>query len=324
MAIDLNKGGEENTKPKFNLSKSTEASSGGENLKGADEPKKKLDLSKSSSASTKTDQSKAFEAPKKNFDLSKQSQATSQAKEPAMVSEPAKSNKSKLLLFAIIGIVGIAAIIWFISNKSMSPDKSNTVNEQVTTIDKTTPAGNNASNTEGTVNAVPNGAADSSKSVASKPSETKATASQEQEGKNGGTKQASEAQPSKLQNSGKKSAANTPSATPSTPYKKNESYDVYQFPFGDSKYSQPNPELDKLAEVLKQNPAMKISITAYTDNIGNAEFNMTLSKLRAKSIGDYLAGKGIDANRMKFQGKGISTKFSTNAENRRAEFVISE
>ena len=77
-------------------------------------------------------------------------------------------------------------------------------------------------------------------------------------------------------------------------------------------------------DVLRQNPSMKISIFAYTDDIGDADFNMALSERRAKSILDYLTSKGIDSNRMKSQGKGISTTYGTKSENRRAEFTLSE
>ena len=107
------------------------------------------------------------------------------------------------------------------------------------------------------------------------------------------------------------------------PYKKGEAYKVYQFPFGIADYSIPNPELDKLVEVMKQNPSVKISILAYTDNVGDANYNQGLSEKRAKAIRNYLIGKGIEQGRLTSQGKGVSTKYSGNAENRRAEFILS-
>jgi outer membrane protein OmpA-like peptidoglycan-associated protein len=108
------------------------------------------------------------------------------------------------------------------------------------------------------------------------------------------------------------------------PYKKGSIYKVYQFPFGKSDYSQSNPDLDKLVDVLKQNPTIKISISAYTDKVGDANYNKTLSERRAKAIRDYIANKGIEMSRLSFKGKGISTKYQSNSENRRAEFVLSE
>jgi len=109
-----------------------------------------------------------------------------------------------------------------------------------------------------------------------------------------------------------------------SPYQKGVSYEVYLFPFGMSDYSQPNPELDKLVEVMKKNPNMKISIFAYTDNVGSANFNQILSDKRAKAIRDYIISKSIEINRIAYLGKGISMKYPTDVENRRAEFVLSE
>jgi outer membrane protein OmpA-like peptidoglycan-associated protein len=106
------------------------------------------------------------------------------------------------------------------------------------------------------------------------------------------------------------------------PYKKGEVYKVYRFPYGKDNYAQPDPELDKLAKTMTDNPGMKIRIFAYTDNISSAAFNQALSERRAKAIYDYLVSKGIDRNRLSHQGKGISTKYATNAENRRAEFIL--
>jgi outer membrane protein OmpA-like peptidoglycan-associated protein len=108
------------------------------------------------------------------------------------------------------------------------------------------------------------------------------------------------------------------------PYKKGETYKVYQFPFGVGEYTEPDAELDKLVEVLKNNPTVKIAISAYTDSKGSAEFNQSLSDKRAKAILNYLVSKGIAPERLSCQGKGISTKFTDDAENRRAEFVMTE
>ncbi|MDR1672545.1 MAG: OmpA family protein, partial [Bacteroidales bacterium] len=94
------------------------------------------------------------------------------------------------------------------------------------------------------------------------------------------------------------------------------------FPFGDGSYSQPNPELDKLAEVLTNHPEVKIQIFAYTDKVGSAAYNQALSVKRAKAIYDYLLSKGIDKGRLSYQGKGISTQYDSDAENRRAEFIL--
>jgi outer membrane protein OmpA-like peptidoglycan-associated protein len=118
------------------------------------------------------------------------------------------------------------------------------------------------------------------------------------------------------------SAGTTEQPAASIPYKKGEVYKVYRFPYGKDNYSQPDLELDRLAKVMADNPNMKIRIFAYTDNVSSAAFNQALSERRARAIYDYLVSKGVDRNRLSHQGKGISTKYGTNAENRRAEFIL--
>ncbi|MDR1551960.1 MAG: OmpA family protein [Prevotellaceae bacterium] len=114
----------------------------------------------------------------------------------------------------------------------------------------------------------------------------------------------------------------TQPATPPIPYNKGEAYQLYQFPFGDANCSKPNPELDKLVKAMTENQDIKIQIFAYTDKVGSAAYNQALSVKRAKAVYDYLASKGIDKSRLTYQGKGILTKYGSNAENRRAEFVL--
>jgi len=106
------------------------------------------------------------------------------------------------------------------------------------------------------------------------------------------------------------------------PYKQGEAYKVYQFPFGTGEYSQPDPELNNLSKVLAENQDVKIQIFAYTDNVGSAKYNQWLSEKRAKAIYDYLVSKGVGKSQLSYQGKGISIKYSNNAENRRAEFIL--
>lgn len=111
-------------------------------------------------------------------------------------------------------------------------------------------------------------------------------------------------------------------STVGSSFKKGETYKIYQFQFGKSDYSQSNLELDNLIVTMKNEPSIKISISAYTDKVGDASYNKLLSENRAKAIRDYLVSKGIENSRLRVIGKGISTKYPTDAENRRAEFEI--
>jgi outer membrane protein OmpA-like peptidoglycan-associated protein len=106
------------------------------------------------------------------------------------------------------------------------------------------------------------------------------------------------------------------------PYKKGEIYNVYQFPFGVADYTQANPELDKLVAIMKQNPDFKISVSAFTDNVGDKNYNLALSKKRSKAIFKYLVSKGITSDRVTHSGKGVSSKYSAASDNRRAEFTL--
>jgi len=88
--------------------------------------------------------------------------------------------------------------------------------------------------------------------------------------------------------------------------------------------------LDNFMEFLEENPKVRFAIQGHTDNVGNDDFNLTLSHTRAKSVYDYLLLMGIDAVRMTYQGFGETKPVATNdtdagrALNRRTEFVILE
>lgn len=86
--------------------------------------------------------------------------------------------------------------------------------------------------------------------------------------------------------------------------------------------------LDKLAQVLKNNPDTNINIYGHTDSRGTDEYNQRLSERRAASVKNYLLSRGIASNRMFTMGMGESDPRATNdtdagrAENRRVEFAI--
>jgi len=88
------------------------------------------------------------------------------------------------------------------------------------------------------------------------------------------------------------------------------------------------PELKKVAEILKNNPNLKIEVAGYTDNIGSNEYNLKLSQKRAEAVKNVLINKfGIDPNRIIAKGYGKSyplvpnTTDTNRALNRRVEIV---
>lgn len=90
-------------------------------------------------------------------------------------------------------------------------------------------------------------------------------------------------------------------------------------------------ELDKLVELLQDNPNISIELSSHTDNRGKDEDNMKLSVLRAESAVSYLVANGIEASRVTAKGYGETRPIVDNAEteedhqrNRRTEFKVTE
>lgn len=87
-------------------------------------------------------------------------------------------------------------------------------------------------------------------------------------------------------------------------------------------------ELDKVAKFLTENDHVKIQIQGHTDNVGKADANLKLSKWRARAVQQYLVKKGINVNRVNFEGFGSTKPVAKNTTaigksmNRRVEFSI--
>jgi outer membrane protein OmpA-like peptidoglycan-associated protein len=64
------------------------------------------------------------------------------------------------------------------------------------------------------------------------------------------------------------------------------------------------PSLNRLADILKANPTVRIQLTSHTDCRGELEYNLVLSQKRAQAAVDYLITQGISSNRMIAVGRG--------------------
>ena len=115
------------------------------------------------------------------------------------------------------------------------------------------------------------------------------------------------------------------------PVELNASVTFRNIQFANNSYLLPNAgliELEKLVQVLTENPSLKVEIGGHTDNIGKPEDNLKLSTNRAKSIVDYLVSRGIDITRLNFKGFGSTQPIADNnteqgrAMNRRTTFTI--
>jgi type IX secretion system PorP/SprF family membrane protein len=82
-------------------------------------------------------------------------------------------------------------------------------------------------------------------------------------------------------------------------------------------------ELNALANIMKQNPDLKIGIMGHADMRASDNYNRKLSQRRAESVRTYLIQKGISADRIVVEAYGETQPISSNlSENRRVEFRI--
>ena len=78
-------------------------------------------------------------------------------------------------------------------------------------------------------------------------------------------------------------------------------------------------KLDRIHEILANNSAAKLTLNGYSDSFGVPSYNQMVSEIRAFSVKNYLAGKGIKPSRMMAFGHGAQKFIASNksAEGRR-------
>lgn len=87
-------------------------------------------------------------------------------------------------------------------------------------------------------------------------------------------------------------------------------------------------ELNKLGQLMRDHPSMIIEIIGHTDSVGEADYNLELSRRRAKAVITYLHKNGIPKSRMRHSGYGSSQPIASNDNatgrqmNRRVELLI--
>lgn len=85
-------------------------------------------------------------------------------------------------------------------------------------------------------------------------------------------------------------------------------------------------ELNRLKNLLAENPKLNIRINGHTDNVGAEKDNLALSEKRAKAVYDYLIQQGIATARLQYKGFGETAPIDSNdtpegrQNNRRTEF----
>ena len=92
-------------------------------------------------------------------------------------------------------------------------------------------------------------------------------------------------------------------------------------------------DLEKILDVLSQNPTMKLDIRSHTDSRQTFKYNEILSEKRAKSTINWLVKNGVDPSRLTGRGYGETQLVNQCADgvkcseeehqlNRRSEFII--
>lgn len=88
------------------------------------------------------------------------------------------------------------------------------------------------------------------------------------------------------------------------------------------------PILYNAAQILVQNPDLKVEIQGYTDDVGSDTYNLNLSLKRANAVKDYLVSHGVAEKRLTAVGFGSQNPVGNNRSakgrvlNRRIEFKI--
>ncbi len=86
--------------------------------------------------------------------------------------------------------------------------------------------------------------------------------------------------------------------------------------------------LDRIADVLKEFPDIKVEIAGHTDGRGREDVNRELSQQRAEAVREYLVSRGTARERVSAIGHGMDRPIATNrtqagrASNRRVELKI--
>jgi outer membrane protein OmpA-like peptidoglycan-associated protein len=86
--------------------------------------------------------------------------------------------------------------------------------------------------------------------------------------------------------------------------------------------------LNKIVDLLKQQPFKQLQIEGHTDNTGTPKRNEQLSEQRAHTVLEYLATAGIDRKKLTAKGFGATKPIANNktaegrARNRRTVFVL--
>jgi peptidoglycan-associated lipoprotein len=88
------------------------------------------------------------------------------------------------------------------------------------------------------------------------------------------------------------------------------------------------PKIEDVSRHLKQNSSVAVIVEGHCDERGSNEYNLALGERRAQAVRAYLAGLGIEADRIQTKSYGEENPADQGhdeaawAANRRGEFVL--
>lgn len=86
--------------------------------------------------------------------------------------------------------------------------------------------------------------------------------------------------------------------------------------------------VDRIGELMREQPEMKMQVEGHTDALGSDEYNLLLSMRRAAAVANHLVKRyGIEPARLVVLGKGEAEPLAQNpfdAGNRRVQFLRAE
>ena len=88
-------------------------------------------------------------------------------------------------------------------------------------------------------------------------------------------------------------------------------------------------KLDRIVEIIRNNPSANITLNGYTDSYGEKSYNEMISEMRANMVKAYLVNKGVDSNNIQTFGYGAQQFIASNKTlegrrmNRRVEIELS-
>ncbi len=97
-------------------------------------------------------------------------------------------------------------------------------------------------------------------------------------------------------------------------YKVLEKYALILFDFNRSEIQEHNKKIvDRIVARIEEIPTAKVSIIGHTDTIGNEDYNLMLSKKRAKAAYDHILASGVSVGEnITFEGIGPSDAIFNN------------